>query len=53
MISIVLDGKTKYINSTPIMCFVESERNLTLAKIVIDGKQYEIRINANGKAQMT
>lgn len=52
MIRLEFDGKQMYINTTPIICFIEAERSLTLEKLVINGKEYILTINDNGKAQM-
>lgn len=56
MIRLEIDGKNNYVNTTPLVCFVESERNLTLIKLIVKSggeiKEYDLCINNNGLAQM-
>ena len=55
MIKYDIDGKEIVKQTaTPILIFCTGERNTTIGKIVCDnGKEYIIRVNENGKAQMT
>jgi hypothetical protein len=50
---LVFNTKEYYVTTaTPILLVVESERSFTLAKIVVNGKEYVLTVNDNGKAQM-
>ena len=54
MTRIVFNKKEYYVtDSTPILVVVNSERSMTLEKLIINGKEYILTINENGKAQMT
>lgn len=54
MTRIVFNKKEYYVtDSTPLLVVVNSERSLTIAKFIIDGKEYIVRVNEIGKAQMT
>lgn len=52
MKSVKVNDQIINISSTPVLMFVTGERNLTIEKLVVDGKEYEIFINERGKAQM-
>ena len=45
---------TQVINADklPVTITVQNETNLTIAKIFCNGKEYEVKVNGSGKAQM-
>jgi len=48
---ILVDGKERQ-TITPILIFVVNEVSFTLAKLKVNGNEYEIKINDQGRAQM-
>lgn len=54
MIKLDIDGKEIIKQTaTPFMVFCISERNITLGKIISNGKEYIITVDENGKTKLT